>query len=66
MLAFVLVAIVAGMMAGFAAMMLGSSIWTALSLYMISGIGVLLLVLVRAMICNALQNRDMRHEAHHG
>ncbi len=66
MLAFVLVAMVAGIMASIAALMLGSSIWAALALYMVSGIGILLLVLVRALICDAMQERTMTHEAHQG
>ena len=66
MLAFVLVAMVAGIMASIAALMLGSSIWAALALYMVSGIGILLLVLVRALICDAMQERTMTNEAHQG
>ncbi|GGO60620.1 hypothetical protein SAMN05444398_11334 [Roseovarius pacificus] len=66
MLAFILVAMVAGIIASIAAVMLGSSIWAALALYMVTGIGILLLVLVRAFICDAMQERSMTHKAHQG
>lgn len=62
MLAFVLVAMVAGIMASIAALMLGSSIWAALTLYMVSGIGILLLVLVRAFVCDIVS--EFRYAGH--
>ncbi len=62
MLAFVLVAMFAGMMTSIATLMLGSSIWAALTLYMVSGTGILLLVLVRAFICNIVS--DLRGAGH--
>ena len=55
MLAFILIAAATGMLASIAALLAGSSVWAALALYVGAGMGALPLVLLRAFICDVLQ-----------
>lgn len=59
MLAFILIAGTAGMIASIASLVAGASIWVALALYVGAGVGSLLLVMLRALICDILEEAGM-------
>jgi len=57
--AFILIAAATGMIASIASLVAGASVWVALALYIAAGVGSLLLVMLRALICDILEEAGM-------